>query len=599
MSGLLVELEPGQRPEDLPRPPSLHGARLQRKVPLAKLETNLRRKIARATKKIEAKVLRELERSGLLRKLEADAERRREAQGKQGPVGRGGIPLGPERELVIERIFRYDDMEAVARLFRDPEAAFAIELEEVFDEAYPEMFNRGGNAARLELGARGSFRLRNPAIADALFERANHLAGNIAEDVFDRMKTVIADGFYLEGRGIADVARALREEFDWMSSSRAERIARTETLSVTEEAQLTVYQASGVHLKRWITTLDGRERESHFLAHGQLVPIDEPFEVGDSLLMYPGDPDAPPGEICNCRCATQPVVSEEQIFSDADIWRGDVDPDEFAKNRGEIPDELTRGPSPPPPSETGDLEFGDEEPGDEKRARRPKNWQEEEAERLIDFVEQESAMFRAATKAEREYERDERGRFGSGSGGASQAEAPGSQLFDMPERARGVVEDYEQRLMGNSFETGAAVDEDGNVLLEKAGGDNEITYTREEFAAIKGKDATFTHNHPAVRSLSLEDADFASAAGLREMRAIDSRGNLYRMQSTRAGVWPGRERIREVYAEKKKEVIVKLAQEMARGLPKETAYEQVGHRTWLAAAPELGIRYEMIEPRGR
>lgn len=636
MTGLLLELDPGQDPESLKKPPSLHGARLRRKVPLDKLTKELRGKLSRTTRVLERRVERELRRSGILADLKADAEKRGE---KQGPIGRGGIPLGPERERVLERTFRFDGMEAVARLFEDEEDAFRLELESVLGDSYEELFNSGGNAARIELGARGSFRLRNTAIADALEARANRLAGDIAEDVFDRLKTVIADGFYLEGRGIPDVSRALREEFDWLSQTRADRIARTETLSVTEEAQHTVYKASGIHFKRWITTLDGKERETHFEAHGQVRAIDEAFDVGAALLMWPGDPDGPPEEICNCRCATQPIVTADQLFSDADIWRGDVDPDEFARDREEPRDELTQGPSAPPPSDTEDLEFADEEPADEEDGGEKRvSWQDEEADRLIEYVEQESAMFRAAKvdtfalgagdpflsgkidartlkdlerwlKAEREYERDDLGRFGSGGGvlikpsepegGGGQAPATDSTVAGLPEAVGRELMAAEAEIIQHDYESGVVVGKDGSRLE---------TATQEHPSRVRltkgGPGDYMVHNHPSSASFSPADVKSASALRLAEDRVAANDGTVYRMSalvvSPESGYhqWPTQEKVGRMYNKIDKEVSSELTLARAEGVvTREQALYEHEHMVWSRAAPRLGLKYTRDDSR--
>jgi hypothetical protein len=61
-------------------------------------------------------------------------------------------------------------------------------------------------------------------------------------------------------------------------------------------------------LKGWTATADMRTRESHLRAHRKYsknpIPVDEPFIVGGAKLMYPGDPNGPPGETINCRCKT-------------------------------------------------------------------------------------------------------------------------------------------------------------------------------------------------------------------------------------------------------------------------------------------------------
>ncbi len=622
--GLAVELGPNQDPEDLPKPPSLAGARLRRKVPLDSLTKGLRTELARVTRVLERRVERELRRSGILARLEADAAKRE----KRGPIGRGGIPLGPERELALERTFRLDGMEAVARLFADEETAFQLELESVLGDSYEEFFNRGGSAARVELGARGNFKLTNTAIADALKARANKLAGDIAEDVFDRLKTVIADQFYLEGRGIADVARALREEFDWLTKTRSDRIARTETLSVTEEAQHTVYKASGIHFKRWITTLDGKERPSHFEAHGQIRAIDEAFDVGDSTLMWPGDPDAPPEEICNCRCATQPIVTADQLFSDADIWRGDVDPDEFAKDREEPRDELTRGPSAPPPSDTEDLEFGDEEPPDEGEAESDEKrspWAADGPVILepgtsldwrtisVDLKRIKNQDLRAIEKwlkAEREYERDDRGRFGSGSSGATpkpESKPRERVLADSPEvpsTVEGLPPAVARQMLilehvftENDFETAAIVDKDGNrVMVQSQGHPSQVSFTKDEIAKVRGN--YFTHNHPSSRSFSLDDIRLSATHGPLEMRAAGNDGTVYRMSSPRGEVWPSAERVSESHALHDRGVQAEFMLRIERGeLSVADANREHAHEVWTRVSKDLGLNYSRDESR--
>jgi hypothetical protein len=57
-------------------------------------------------------------------------------------------------------------------------------------------------------------------------------------------------------------------------------------------------------VRQWISRLDEKVRETHRKAHGQTVEVGQPFAVGTALLMYPGEPAGPPGEVRNCRCRT-------------------------------------------------------------------------------------------------------------------------------------------------------------------------------------------------------------------------------------------------------------------------------------------------------
>ena len=49
----------------------------------------------------------------------------------------------------------------------------------------------------------------------------------------------------------------------------------------------------GYRQKQWSTVIDGRERETHAAANGQVVGIDDPFRIGGASWHHPGDPHLP------------------------------------------------------------------------------------------------------------------------------------------------------------------------------------------------------------------------------------------------------------------------------------------------------------------
>lgn len=106
----------------------------------------------------------------------------------------------------------------------------------------------------------------------------------------------------------------LPEDFEWyadrMPFYRREVIARTESLSASNRGSWELYKGWNAPKKEWLATLDGRVRDTHAAADGQIRLIDEPFDVGGSKMQHPGDKNAPVGEIANCRCAILPILSD-------------------------------------------------------------------------------------------------------------------------------------------------------------------------------------------------------------------------------------------------------------------------------------------------
>lgn len=125
----------------------------------------------------------------------------------------------------------------------------------------------------------------------------------IAEGFFPSIREVVDEGFR-EGLGQEDVARMIRDRVgsDY-AQWKAARIARTENHTASERATYEAAKSLDVEtVKEWVSVDDPRTRPDHAEASGQIREMDEPFDVGGSSLMQPGDPGGPPEQIINCRC---------------------------------------------------------------------------------------------------------------------------------------------------------------------------------------------------------------------------------------------------------------------------------------------------------
>ena len=109
----------------------------------------------------------------------------------------------------------------------------------------------------------------------------------------------------IQGESIDKMAKRLTPIMDGNRKS-AIRNARTMTTSAQNKGRLDSYKAAqnnGVVLhKVWMATNSDRTRAWHSDLDGVEVEIDEPFENDYGKIMFPGDPNADPGNVYNCRC---------------------------------------------------------------------------------------------------------------------------------------------------------------------------------------------------------------------------------------------------------------------------------------------------------
>lgn len=95
------------------------------------------------------------------------------------------------------------------------------------------------------------------------------------------------------------------EDEYYTSKDRAINISENEALTVLNNSDYKEAIRAGKTKKKWVDIKDKRERETHLEVGCTVLPITEPFLVGDSLMQYPHDAltyGASAEEICNCRC---------------------------------------------------------------------------------------------------------------------------------------------------------------------------------------------------------------------------------------------------------------------------------------------------------
>lgn len=90
------------------------------------------------------------------------------------------------------------------------------------------------------------------------------------------------------------------------NSVRPMTAANTQTAGLVNQGQHMAAMEVGGLEKFWIHGNPAEPREAHVDAalryQANPIELDEPFVVNGIAMMYPGDPTAPAGEVCNCTC---------------------------------------------------------------------------------------------------------------------------------------------------------------------------------------------------------------------------------------------------------------------------------------------------------
>jgi SPP1 gp7 family putative phage head morphogenesis protein len=172
----------------------------------------------------------------------------------------------------------------------------------IAEQAAPESGKRLERHSKAEFSRLGiKLREAEPKLGPLItrFRRENvELITSLVGRELDTIQALLADG---EGRRVESLAKDIEERFG-VTTSKAELIARDQTLKLNSAISHTRMSAALVTRGIWTTSGDERVRESHAAMDGVEFDLDDPPEVdGEKVL---------PGEPVQCRCTTYPVLPE-------------------------------------------------------------------------------------------------------------------------------------------------------------------------------------------------------------------------------------------------------------------------------------------------
>ena len=96
--------------------------------------------------------------------------------------------------------------------------------------------------------------------------------------------------------GLSGKNKNLMDTFAKTAMTQAQNSGRLERMNEGKQLGIDVK-------KKWVATLDNRTRYTHRELDGQIVDTDEDFKTEGYTIAYPGDPEAHPSLVYNCRCA--------------------------------------------------------------------------------------------------------------------------------------------------------------------------------------------------------------------------------------------------------------------------------------------------------
>ncbi len=156
---------------------------------------------------------------------------------------------------------------------------------------------------------------------------------NTSEGITDTTRNLIRVVMQIaaeEGRDLDWIEEQLFKESYDLTRNRSRLIARTETVTASNQAAFFAAAKTGLLMKKeWLSASDNRVRIDHAMVNGSIVDMEDYFTVGDSRMLLPGAKtqenglETPAKEVCNCRCVVlyeAVSINGKLIEFDYGIW---------------------------------------------------------------------------------------------------------------------------------------------------------------------------------------------------------------------------------------------------------------------------------------
>ncbi|MDI9934699.1 phage minor head protein [Rhodococcus sp. IEGM 1351] len=161
------------------------------------------------------------------------------------------------------------------------------------------------------------FTVFNQSVQDYMRERSTKIAKDVNDETEKQLRATLSQGIQA-GETTFELRARIEGVFGFAATTRADRIARTESTRATSFADIEGWDQSGVvEGKEWYTALDERTCPWCRDLHGRVVPLKTNyFNKGDVMevdgktmtVSYDDMPGCPAH--VNCRCVLLPVLIE-------------------------------------------------------------------------------------------------------------------------------------------------------------------------------------------------------------------------------------------------------------------------------------------------
>ena len=212
-----------------------------------------------------------------------------------------------EGQTNFQLLFSESDL---SKTYRDLYTDIGLQFAKWYANNFDKYITKGVEAGQFVDQWINSFSSFGSAVAA---QRVTLVSGTAKETLIKITQRFMSDPEFMT-LGNTEKARILNNQFDNYARYQAARLVRTEATAAanfaTMQSATTIFPGAQM-MKEWIASFDDRTRSTHAEAGASdPVPYNDPFMVGGSFMMFPGDPSGAAAEVVNCRCSMAPFRKE-------------------------------------------------------------------------------------------------------------------------------------------------------------------------------------------------------------------------------------------------------------------------------------------------